>query len=301
MPFVNVLDKKGNSLQAEYLDNFFFPRLPLSDDLQSHLDLIRDLDIRDDDVMICAYVKCGTHWVWEMVQMLRAGNTKYDTRTKETLMIDFMPKHELDSLPSPRTLNSHFLFRHLPKQVAQKKTKIICITRDPRDVAVSYHHHLSGLAEIARYDGQFNDFLPLYLHGTVPNGSWFDYTKDWQQTRETHADMQFLCLYFEEIKKNPTQTVHQLSEFLGVSTSPALCSAIADACDFSNLKAADAREKTDPLQFIWKEDHVGIYRKGETGDWKNWFTVMQSEEFDDVYSHKMADTQDFERYLTGTS
>ena len=71
----------------------------------------------------------GTHWVWEMVQMLQAGEAKYDKRSKETLMIDFMPTEKIDALESPRTLNSHFLFRHLPKQIAQKKTKIIRIDR----------------------------------------------------------------------------------------------------------------------------------------------------------------------------
>ena len=71
----------------------------------------------------------GTHWVWEMVQMLQAGEAKYDKRAKENLMLDFMPTEQIDALESPRTLNSHFLFRHLPKQIAQKKIKVIRISR----------------------------------------------------------------------------------------------------------------------------------------------------------------------------
>ena len=64
-----------------------------------------------------------------MVQMLQAGEAKYDKRSKEALMIDVMPMEKIETLESPRTLNSHFLFRHLPKQIAQKKTKIIRIDR----------------------------------------------------------------------------------------------------------------------------------------------------------------------------
>ena len=64
-----------------------------------------------------------------MVQMLQAGEAKYDKRAKEALMIDSMPTEKIDALQSPRTLNSHFLFRHLPKEIAQKKTKIIRIDR----------------------------------------------------------------------------------------------------------------------------------------------------------------------------
>lgn len=302
MPIVDIFDRKGNVIKAEYLDKFFFLQPPFADDLQSHLNLIHELDLRDDDVMICAYPKCGTHWVWEMVQMIRSGEVRYDSRSKEVLMIDFMLKETLDSMPSPRTLNSHFLFRHLPKQIAPMATKIIYINRDPRDVAVSLFNHMKGLkTAISSYTGEFADYLPLFLEGTVPFDSWFDYTKDWQRTIEQHPDIPVLYLYYEDMKQDPVGAVKELSAFLGVQTSDNFCAAVAQACDFSKLRDAHVREKTDPLQFMWKEDHPGIYRKGQTGDWKNWFTVAQEEEFEAFFIRKMAGTNVFQRYLKGAS
>ena len=57
-------------------------------------------------------------------------------------------------------------------------------------------------------------------------------------------------------------TVRKLSQFLGLPASDDLCAAIADACDFGKLRDYNAKEKVDPLQFAWKDDHHGIYRKG---------------------------------------
>lgn len=53
------------------------------------------------------------------------GSVQYDANTKENYMLDFMTPEMLEAMPSPRTLNSHFHFHHLPAQIKEKKIKFV--------------------------------------------------------------------------------------------------------------------------------------------------------------------------------
>ncbi|XP_046542804.1 sulfotransferase 6B1-like [Haliotis rubra] len=95
-------------------------------------------ELRDDDVLIAAYPKCGTHWLWEIVTMLRAGNSEYSKKAKGFAMLDPPHFERADKLPFPRVLNTHLYFRHLPEKLVEKKIKTILILRNPKDVSVSF-------------------------------------------------------------------------------------------------------------------------------------------------------------------
>lgn len=55
--------------------------------------------------------------------------------------------------------------------------------------------------------------------------------------------------------QNPTQTVKDLAQFLGIIASQELSQAIAEACSFKNQK--ETEEKLDPSNIIYR-----FYRKG---------------------------------------
>lgn len=106
----------------------------------------------------------GTHWVWEIVSMLLKGSAEYDKSIKEQNMIDFHFPEEFDNLKSPRVLNSHFTWRHLPEEIREKKCRIIFLQRNPKDTVVSYYHHMKNLG-IYGIKGDCNDFIDLFMKG----------------------------------------------------------------------------------------------------------------------------------------
>lgn len=294
MPKIHAYDRKGNVIQMQCFDNFFFPMFPFDKDSRTHIQDIIDLPIRDDDVLIWAYAKTGNHWLWEMIQMLNRGNTEYDKFTKENHTLDFMTPKMLEEMPSPRTLNSHFLFQHLPKGFFQTQHKIIVIHRDPKDVAVSWYNHMVGTNNISPYNGEFSDYLEMYLEGTVAYGSYFDYTRHILDTLEANPHINALQLFYEDMKEDTARELRRVQDFLGLPASDDLCKAVADACHFNKLKQV-IDNRPDPLRGGWKEG-FGMCRKGIVGDWMNWFSEEDQAYFDRIWRKKLAGTSFAERY-----
>ncbi|XP_071092917.1 sulfotransferase 1B1-like [Haliotis cracherodii] len=245
---------------------------------------VQKLELRDDDVMIAAYPKCGTHWLWEIVNMIRAGNSEYNKKAKGFAMLELPKSERADKLPSPRVLNSHLYFRHLPEEMAEKRIKTIFIMRNPKDVSVSLYNHVKGSKKFTTFDRTYSEFLDLFLEGKVPGGGYVDYLKDWQQVKQDNPDLPFLTLFYENLKEDPVKNIKAVADFIGQSVTDELCQEIAEACSFKKMKVADAEVKEDYAERseTWKEGHTGMFRKGEVGDWKNWITVAQNERFDDV-------------------
>ena len=98
--------------------------------------------------------------------MILAGRHDLDDiLEKDAGMLEFHFKGQIDALPSPRVLNSHLLFRHLPADMLKKKTKTIFLYRNPKDVAVSFYKFHSSFA-VYEYEGQFGNWLKLFQKGT---------------------------------------------------------------------------------------------------------------------------------------
>ena len=71
----------------------------------------------------CVYP--GTHWVAEILHMLTSGATEYSGRIKAYTMLEFCNDLTfLDTLTSPRLLNSHLYMAQLPRGMVDKKVKV---------------------------------------------------------------------------------------------------------------------------------------------------------------------------------
>ncbi|XP_048732753.2 sulfotransferase 1C4-like isoform X2 [Ostrea edulis] len=121
---------------------------------------------------------------------------------------------------------------------------------------------------------------------------WYEYTTDWEKERNKKKT-NYLCLYYEEMNKNPFATVKSIAKHLGIPCSETFAEEIVHKCKLENMRSAnkdkyDDRNQTGANPDMHDPDKM--YRKGEVGDWKNHFTVAQNEEFDKVYQKKMKDS-----------
>ena len=64
--------------------------------------------------------------------MLYQGKAETIPGIKQYNMIEALTPEQLEAMPSPRILNTHFPFDHLPLDMIKRKTKIILIHRYSR-------------------------------------------------------------------------------------------------------------------------------------------------------------------------
>ncbi|KAH3739273.1 sulfotransferase 1B1-like [Dreissena polymorpha] len=243
---------------------------------------IREWKIRDDDIVVKSLPKSGNRWVDEILNMLLSRKTEMEAGRKFAL-IEQTTEKNFESTPSPRVISTHLPLRYLPKQLEQKKTKMVLVLRNPKDCAVSYYHVMTGM-RVFNYSGKFENFLKLYIDGKLPFGDMFSYIREFEEKMNSESDKICLVMY-EDLKMNGVQEIQRLARFLGVDATEEFCKTVHDACSFRNF--AEKREFTTPVnEMVWKEGGC-FYRKGIIGDWKNHFTVADSEMFDEVLAQRM--------------
>lgn len=98
---------------------------------------------------------------------------------KESAMLEGSSRNIMQSMSSPRILNTHLLFCDIPRDFVEKKCKIIYILRNPKDGAVSFYNHHVRLLDY-EYSGTWRSYLPRFLSG---RGEWMceDHTWLWSQ------------------------------------------------------------------------------------------------------------------------
>ncbi|OWF38641.1 Estrogen sulfotransferase [Mizuhopecten yessoensis] len=103
MPIKKLPDNGGATLTVVDVDGYYFPVFNLKN-LEEDLRSISGWQARNGDLMICAYPKSGTHWIWEVASMLVKKRAERIPFNKDTAMIE-LTAH--GNITSPRVLNSH--------------------------------------------------------------------------------------------------------------------------------------------------------------------------------------------------
>ncbi|XP_048242681.1 flavonol sulfotransferase-like isoform X2 [Haliotis rufescens] len=124
------------------------------------------------------------------------------------------------------------------------------------------------------------EMMSMLLKADV-NG-YFDHMKKAENFLQQHPDIPVLTVVYEEMLENKLMAVERLAGFLGVQKNVGLFEAVAEKCQFSKM-VVDKSAYT--IKFSGENS---IFRKGVSGDWKNWFTDEMLEDYIRVYNEEMS-------------
>lgn len=189
---------------------------------EQYADEIANLEVRKDDVWIVSYPKCGTTWCQEMIWML-CNNLDYKTSLKVSLherysfiefdtLFDIPNNHselnKLRNLKSPRFIKTHLPAQLLPTEIWNVKPKIIYITRNPKDAAVSFYHHFCNMIG---YKGTFNEYMEAYLANEIVYAPFHSHVVNFWNIRN---DENILFLTYKQMKSDLMSVLESVQMFL---------------------------------------------------------------------------------------
>ncbi|XP_077994765.1 sulfotransferase 1A1-like [Glandiceps talaboti] len=250
------------------------------------IDALKDFEVRDDDVFVITWAKAGTTFILEIVDaILHRGDVdtvKHKKMEDKINLIELGPApgievgtyKKVSTWPSPRQIQTHLFPDMMPPQVFTKKPKMIWVSRNPRDCAVSLlnWHGTVKFLDPCEWDHFVDRFMD---DGQVVYGNWYEHTAEWEKYK---CQDNFLHLKFEDIKKDRAGTTDLVAKFLGVKLTPEQRQKVIDHTDFKNMKEM---MKTIEQRDVFLREERHWQRKGVVGDWKAWFTVAQNEAFEE--------------------
>ncbi|XP_045173115.1 sulfotransferase 1B1-like [Mercenaria mercenaria] len=299
MPRHKVEDAPGgDTVIFDVVDDNGYRQCTFGHTYEAHQELfnkIPDIKCNDDDFLLNSYPKTGTNWLWEMLMMVMIKSGQVTGGSKGHGMIEAMPIEVTENLPSPRILNTHLKIKYLPKEALGKKLKMILLLRNPKDVVVSFYNHTKGL-RFYEYDGKFENYLHMFMKGEVDYGSYPDYLQEWQTFMKESPDYPILVVYYEDLKQDCAGEMKKICKFLEKDVSDDLLKEIVESCQIDKMRKGKQEKMTEEMKKRMQtlvKNKFSLLRKGQIGDWKNWFTVAQNEAFEKWWEEETKDINAF--------
>ncbi|KAJ8025548.1 Sulfotransferase 1C2A [Holothuria leucospilota] len=269
---------------------------------ENSLKRLETFEIREEDLILATYPKCGTHWMMEVLELMKHdGNVDKIERVKNQDLVgciefahppDFQRtvSEALENEPSPRFFSSHLPCHLLPPQVWSKKPKIVYLTRNPKDAALSFFRFFNSASGDPATHTSWDDFYDKFVSEKAMFGNWFDHTLGyWNHRNDDHV----IFITFEEMKKDLRSVIRRLQAFLGLTITPEGMERILEHASLEGMKKTYAKiEKEHELgRLLTRAGGIMPFlQKGHVGGWKTIFTVAQSERMDKMLEEKLKGT-----------
>uniref|UniRef100_A0A1I8H456 Sulfotransfer_1 domain-containing protein n=1 Tax=Macrostomum lignano TaxID=282301 RepID=A0A1I8H456_9PLAT len=252
----------------------------------------QEFEFLPDDLLIATFPKSGTTLMQELAWLLR-HNLDF-AGAKASRVFERVPflEENWTSHTCPRCRGRALSRRTCPTTSSGARIeaapgpgfKTICVLRNPKDVLVSYYHFYKGVVDYGPWPWDFSSFFDMWMDGWIVAGDWFRVAKAWWAQRN-RPDL--LLVKFEDLVRRPALEIPRVAEFLGVEVGQDDVKRLANALSFDAMKENPATNYSGVPGML---DSFSFMRSGKVGDWKRFFTVSQSEQFDRIYQAEMAGT-----------
>ncbi|MEG3162872.1 sulfotransferase domain-containing protein [Sphingomonas sp. LB2R24] len=180
------------------------------------------------DLFIASYPKSGTTWLQMIVHQILSGGVHTFSHINDVVPFfeDVCLSNGMTADEIGKPLKTHLGYDTVPRGSG----KYIYITRDGKDVAVSYYHHYR---RYMNYKGDISSFINLFISGRVAYGSWFKHVSAWSNNE---LNLNLILVRYEDLVMDLRSSILKIADFLGKEITSHDISRISYICSFSQMK-----------------------------------------------------------------
>jgi len=261
---------------------------------------------KDSDVIVASFPKSGTTWLKALTfailnrhRFSSSHNHPLLTSNSHELVpfLDFIfhgdnihdKLSHLSNMTEPRVFGTHIPFPSLSKSIKESKCKIVYICRNSFDTFVSFWIFANKINPHSLHQLQIEEALENYCKGTIGFGpTWEHMLGYWKESIATPNKVLFLK--YEELKENANFYVKRVAEFLDCpfteeEESNGVIENIINLCSFEKMKNLEVN-KSGTFDRNFEKKH--LFRKGEVGDWVNYFSPAMIEKLSKTMEEKLS-------------
>ena len=240
-------------------------------------------------MFIVSFPKSGTTWTQQIVRLVYSRGRVQEIDPSLHAIIPWLDDSEdlpdlsvVDDMPSPRVFKSHNPYHLLPKRLTEAN-RLIYVTRNAKDTAVSMYFHTFGFW-MYEYDEPIEHFIAEFIEGRVEYGPYWTHLRSWHEQRDRPN---LLVLHYEAMQDDLRSAVLSVARFLDQDLTDEEIDRIAEASTFGSMKK-DPRTSMQMWDKEQRKPGMPFMRKGRGGDWQNHFTPALARTFDEVFESRMA-------------
>ncbi len=264
----------------------------------------QEFEVRDDDVWVASYPKCGTTWtqemVWLIVNDLNFGEAKKSTLETRMPYMDMtcvcpdkLTKENpmwvntfdiCDAIPktaTPRTMKTHLSWEMTPKQLKEKKPKVIYVSRNPRDACLSLYNHWRLFEG---YHGTLETFVDAFLNDVAGYyAPMISHNRGyWERSKQKDSNLLFIT--YEDMKKDLKAVIRKVADFLGKKVPEDRMDELCHHLSFESMKANPKVNMDGWVEWGKKEFEIehnnAFLNKGVAGGWRKSLSQDQIRRFE---------------------
>ena len=254
----------------------------------------RGFEFRPDDIVICTPPKCGTTWTQMLCALLIFGPDLPRPLAEISPWLD-MQTADVGDVFARLAAQEHrrFIKTHTPLDGLPSDPRVtyVCVGRDPRDVALSWDHHLANMDFVAFFTARANaagiDDLAEFDMPTPPAEDPRQRFWDWADN-ETGAmdsitlagvlqhlqtfwdrrdDPNVALFHFGDLQADLPGQLARLAGVLAIDADDARIAELAAAASFENMKARADDLAPNVDHRLWL-DNSSFFHRGASGQWR---------------------------------
>jgi hypothetical protein len=199
-----------------------------------------------------------------------------------------------------RFIKTHLPWHLLPEQLkTNQEARIVYTMRNPKDQVVSFYHYCLLAHQV---NCTFDEFVEVFVANKMVYGAPGQHIMEYYNRRN---EPNVLVVKYEDMKRDLPSIIRQCADHIGFNRT-LTSDDVDNLCDYLKFEKMEKNSSVNLETIVFKDplvaEHIDrdmyskvkFIRKGQIGDWQNYFTPEANDKFEKWIEENIPKELEFE-------